>query len=83
MITCRRATRWMLDALDRKLPWFRRIMLGLHRCQCRSCHRFGQQIVVIEQSFAEFADSDPAQVQELSLDCRRRIDEYLRNHCRP
>lgn len=83
MISCRRATRWMLEALDRKLPWFRRFMLGLHRCQCRSCHRFGHQIVVIERSFAEFVDADPAQTKNMSVESRVRIGEYLRTHCHP
>lgn len=80
MISCRRATKWMLHALDKELPWFRRVLLSSHRFQCRSCRRFGQQIVVIERSFAEFADSNLIQVKEMSQECRTRISDFLRSH---
>ncbi len=77
MITCRHATPWISKTLDAKLPWFKRILLSFHRGQCKSCRRFGEQLVLLEKSFVQFTESNKVPARKMSPECRTRISNYL------
>jgi len=45
--SCRQAARLQSDALDRQLPFFRRLGLSLHLLVCKWCRRYGRQIAFL------------------------------------
>jgi hypothetical protein len=42
--SCQRMTRLISDAMDRPLPWRKRIALQLHRMICIGCKRYHEQL---------------------------------------
>jgi hypothetical protein len=72
MISCRRATRWLSDGLDRPLSWFQRLLLGLHLLGCRACCRFRRAVRWLHRSL-----SSVTRDVRLPADARQRLQEAL------
>jgi hypothetical protein len=72
MPTCRQATRWISDGLDRPLSWARRVRLALHLLACGSCRRFRRAVRWLHRLLA----SPPADVR-LPAEARQRIRRAL------
>jgi len=76
--SCRDSTRLQSDALDRRLPIFRRLGLSLHLLICKWCRRYGRQIAflrVASHKCAEGEDRIPSPT--LSPEARERIKRAL------
>lgn len=76
---CQAAARWQSEALDRKLPWRRRLGLRVHLALCKWCRRYGKQIAFVRDA----AHSHPDQMaesapQRLSAQAREQIRQKLR-----
>ncbi len=72
MLTCRQATSWISDGLDRPLPLARRLRLALHLLLCQPCQRFGRAARWLHRILA----SPPADVG-LPAAARERIRRAL------
>jgi hypothetical protein len=72
MLSCRHATRLISDALDRPLPWFQRLRVGIHLLGCSPCRRFRQAVRWLHGSLP-LAPSDAT----LSPKARDRIQRVL------
>jgi hypothetical protein len=44
MLSCRRMTRLISEALDRPLSWLQRLELGIHLLGCSPCCRFRRAV---------------------------------------
>lgn len=53
-ITCREATRIVLQAEDRQLPLTERLSLRLHQRVCSNCQRFSRQVALMRQASARW-----------------------------
>ncbi len=59
MLTCRRATRLISDALDRPLSWFERLRLRVHLIGCAPCRRFRRAAGWLHQFLAAPSPATP------------------------
>ncbi len=44
MLSCRRMTRLISEALDRPLSWLQRLEVGIHLSGCSPCRRFRRAV---------------------------------------
>jgi hypothetical protein len=72
MISCRRATRLISDGLERRLPWWQRLLLRLHLLGCRACSRFRRAARWLHGALPSAAED-----VRLPADARTRIQEAL------
>ena len=82
MPNCRETSRLVSEAMDRKLPLFKRLLLRLHLRMCKYCHRFEQQLLKVRQisrhinQHIESLDTSIA----LSDEARERIRTAIKTH---
>jgi hypothetical protein len=72
VLTCRRMTRWISDALDRPLSWLQWLGLGIHLLGCPPCRRFRRAVRWLHRALPG-APSD----ERLSPQARDRIRRAL------
>jgi hypothetical protein len=53
-ITCRDATRILLNGEDRTMPLAERLSLRLHQRVCGNCRRFARQMALMRQASARW-----------------------------
>ncbi len=53
-ITCREATRIVLEGEGRALPLTERLTLRLHQLTCSNCRRFARQVQLMRQASARW-----------------------------
>jgi hypothetical protein len=75
---CRQASRLQSEALDHKLPIFKRTGLWIHLLLCKWCRRYGKQIRFLRDAAHEHPDElvEGAR-QKLSDASRERIKQRL------
>ena len=82
MPNCKETSRLVSDAMDRRLPLFRRLLLRLHLRMCKYCRRFEQQLLKmreISRRLDRHIESlDPSVT--LSEEARERMRKILRSH---
>ncbi len=82
MPNCRETSRLVSEAMDRKLPLFKRLLLRLHLRMCKYCHRFEQQLLKIRQisrhinQHIEHLDTSIS----LSDEARKRMQSAIKTH---
>lgn len=63
MMSCTKATQLISEGQDRTLTRAERVRLSMHTMMCRSCSRFGTQMVLLRNIARKFArtsmPSDP------------------------
>jgi thioredoxin-related protein len=67
-------------SLDRKLPWWERLLIGMHLMMCRYCSRFKKQLLQLRRfsrsrALVEYS-VDPSAA--LPAEARERIKNALR-----
>lgn len=78
--TCREASRLQSEALDRPLPWLKRLGLRFHLILCQWCRRYGKQIRFLRDASHENAEQvSEAAPQSLSSDARERLKRAFRD----
>ena len=78
MPTCREVTRLQSDALDRNLPFSKRIGLRLHLLVCSWCRRYGKQVRFLREAMHDHPDElCEASSQGLSPEARERLKRAL------
>jgi hypothetical protein len=81
-LTRREATRLISESLERKLPFWKRLLLRAHLFACQGCVRFGQQLRFISDVICKYDPSkapEPLSNTSLSPAARRRISEFPKN----
>src|ERR1041385_4695796 len=78
MPTCREVTRLQSEALDKQLPFFKRVGLRLHLLVCSWCRRYGKQVRFLRQAMHDHPDElCEASSQGLSPEARERLKRAL------
>src|SRR6185369_2786140 len=78
MPTCREVTRLQSDALDRNLPFSKRVGLRFHLLVCRWCRRYGKQIRFLREAMHDHPEElCEASSQGLSSEARERLKRAL------
>src|SRR5260221_2811769 len=76
--SCKEVARLQSEALDRKLPLFRRIGLRVHLLLCKWCRRYGEQLAFLRTAAQQSAEQDScAPPQNLSFEARERVKQKL------
>jgi len=60
-ITCREATRLVLEGEERRLAWGERLALRVHLLICKACPRFSRQVRLMRSAMGrwkQYADDD-------------------------
>jgi hypothetical protein len=83
MISCRRASEWISQDLDRSLTSGRRVVLNFHRFLCKSCRRFGQQLVDMDDVVKDAIEQGELTAEPLSDSARERIRQTLSDETNP
>ena len=82
MPNCQETSRLVSDAMDRRLPLFRRLLLRLHLRMCKYCRRFEQQLLKMREISRRLdrhiETLDPSIT--LSEEARERMRKALRSH---
>jgi hypothetical protein len=61
LITCREATRLVLEGEDRQLAWGERLALRIHLLACKVCPRFARQVHLMRSAvgrWKQYAEDD-------------------------
>lgn len=76
---CREASRLQSEALDRPLPFWKRLGLRVHLCLCQWCRRYGKQIRFLRHAAHEHPEElTKATSERLSPEARERLKQSLR-----
>lgn len=76
--TCRSITRLISDAMDRPLPWRKRIALYLHRMICIGCARYHDQLHFTHETIYDLeTDLGDASNAGLSTDAKSHLKHSL------
>jgi hypothetical protein len=74
MPTCREVTRLQSEALDKRLPFSKRVGLRLHLLVCSWCRRYGKQIRFLREAMHDNPEElSEASSQSLSPEARERM----------
>lgn len=82
MPNCRETSRLVSESLDRRLPFFKRLLLRVHLRMCKYCHRFERQLVqmrAISRHINQHLNTLDTP-ESLSDEARERIRSALRSH---
>lgn len=60
MLSCKKASRLMSEALDRKLGMGERIALRFHTMMCSACSRVERQMALLRRAVSEFPAPEDA-----------------------
>jgi hypothetical protein len=78
MPNCREVTRLQSEALDKKLPFSKRVGLRLHLLVCSWCRRYGKQIRFLREAMHDHPEElCEASSQSLSPEARERMKRAL------
>lgn len=55
MMSCTKATQLISEGQDRTLTRAERVRLSVHTMMCRSCNRFGKQMILLRNIARKFA----------------------------
>jgi hypothetical protein len=79
-LRCNEATRLASESLDHPLPFEDRLAMRLHRMICRSCRRYGRQVVELRRISTRLAEQTdpPASAMPLPEEARERIKRTLK-----
>ncbi len=81
MLTCKQASQFISQSLDRPLTLRERLALKLHLLICKYCKRFSQQLVsmrVALETMTKMAENDNS--IEMPKESKRRIAENVKKH---
>jgi hypothetical protein len=78
--TCKKATRLLSEAMDRRLSFFEKFGLRLHLFLCKWCRRYGEQLKFLRSAARECQEHESRQEpQRLSPEARERIKQRLQS----
>jgi hypothetical protein len=46
LASCKQVIRWWSESLDRHIPWWRKLLIGMHTRRCPPCARYQEQVTV-------------------------------------
>lgn len=82
VLNCKETSRSVSDAMDKNLPFSKRIGIHLHLMMCKSCARVAQQLKQLRSAVQGGAgDNIPPQTlnEEAKQRMRRKIEEHRQN----
>lgn len=77
MLTCKEATELASTALERKLPFLKRLELRWHLFICHHCRRYFNQLRFLKRAISSLMQRLDQRGRGLSPDARVRIQEKL------
>ena len=80
LFSCSDISRLVSDAMDRKLPFHRRLGIRFHLLMCRYCARYRKQLFQLRRliRFGHISTEDSACEVSLPEDTRKRISAMVR-----
>lgn len=79
LFSCREASRLASTAIDRPLPFTRRVELRLHLAMCAACRAYRRQLITLDRLVrGRIASEEEDREIRLDPEARRRIAEALR-----
>ncbi|HZR18907.1 MAG TPA: zf-HC2 domain-containing protein [Verrucomicrobiae bacterium] len=80
MLNCRQATRLVSQAMDEKLPLYRRLALRFHLLYCVWCRRYAVQLRLLRRAARDLTpESIEPDSQTLSLQAKEQMRVRLQN----
>ena len=43
--SCKQVIRWWSESLDRRIPWWRKLLVSVHTSRCGPCDRYQKQVL--------------------------------------
>ena len=81
--SCRDTSRLVSESMDRRLPFFKRLLVRVHLLKCKYCRRFEQQLRHI-RTLSRHLGENPEPLDDPSIaltdEARERIRESVRTH---
>lgn len=78
MMTCKEASRWLSQSLDRPLPRLKRLQLRMHVWLCGSCSNFEKQLKFLRRAARRLGEDSRPDGVRLGSEARERIRKALR-----
>ena len=76
--SCKEAAKAAAEALEHKLPFYRRFALGFHLLICSACRRYRSQVIGLNRLVRRYVRDEQKPVTELDAATRQRLVERLR-----
>ena len=76
--SCKDAAKTVAEALERELPFHRRMALNFHLLICSACRRYRRQVVGMNRLIRRYVRESSQPVVELDSATRQRFVERLR-----
>lgn len=83
IVNCRKISRMVSDALDRKLPFHQRVGIRMHLLMCRYCARNRRQQLLLRMVLQQYEQRCVRHAESASLpeDARNRIQAEVLQNC--
>lgn len=78
MLNCKQSSELISQALDEKLPLFKRMMLKLHIVTCPDCAKFARQLSIIHKIAPFFIQKQATSLALLPDDAKGRIAKAVK-----
>lgn len=76
--SCKEAAKASAEALERRLPLYRRFALGFHLLICSACRRYRAQVIGLNRLVRRYVREEQTPVVDLDAATRQRLVERLR-----
>jgi len=82
MYSCKDVSQLISDSMNRALPFYQRILIGLHLIMCQYCARCREHFEIIRAASVheELHSSELDESRRLSHDGKERLKKFLNNH---
>lgn len=80
MPSCRDISQLISDAMDRNLPWHKRLSIRLHVSMCKFCRRYEKQLHLLHEGVGHYANTEKNIVEKsLSPAAKDKLEKALGN----
>ncbi len=85
MFNCKEVSQRVSESMDRRLPFYPRMMIRMHGAMCRFCRRYARQIQCLRDIARDprLQEAGLDESASLSLEACERIKATLRSHGTP
>ena len=82
MYSCKDVSQLISESMDRRLPFYQRVLMGLHLIVCKYCSRCREHFKAIRAASCheELHGSELDASRELSNEGKERLKKFLNNH---
>jgi hypothetical protein len=62
--SCRQVIRWWSESLDRRISWWRKLLISFHTRRCPPCARYQEQVQSTSQMHRQAAEDMTTRLSE-------------------